>query len=152
MFGELEKYLESSTDTLLVIRHRSSAELVGFLGCREPDEELAAITVGRLALDKSAVARLLREALCSGPEARLLMTDAASSILQFLFEKGKVRLARAHAYKTNAPSIRIIETLGFQEVGASNKGKPEETLYFELSADQWRERQEGACPMETAAA
>jgi RimJ/RimL family protein N-acetyltransferase len=140
MFGELEKYLTCSTDTLLMIRHSRSKQLVGFLGWRDPEEENAAITVGRLAVDKPAIKRLLKMGAISIVEARRIAQDAAAAALDFLFNEGGIRLARAHAYPENSPSRAVIEQLGFRASERSSTEANAHVLFFELTIDRWSQR------------
>lgn len=138
MIAELRKYAESATDTLLLIRHTRTGERVGFLGCREPMEEIGAITVGRLAIDKPTLRRLRREGSIVIDEARRWVLDATAAMLQFLFEEGEVLVARVHAYPENKPSLAVIGALGFREVGSEGPVNGRATRYFELTVEEWR--------------
>lgn len=73
-----------------------------------------------------------------------LLTEALSKVISYLFSEMNLHRVEANIIPRNAPSIRVVEKLGFIKEGYSKaylriNGKWEDHIRFAMVNDQWRD-------------
>ncbi len=112
---------------------RATKRAVGWLSLRVGDQERRSAEIGY--------------SIVNGHRAQGYAGEAARAIVAYAFEESDLREISACCVPANAPSRRLLASVGFverrlQRNGAIVRGRSVDIIIFELSRERWRARRD----------